>query len=184
MSLVKLLDDLPDARRKQGQRYKLNHILVCAVLSILCGGRSYRDVERFIKAHLDRLKTLFGINWKRAPAHSTLQYILSNLKQPTLEWCFRQHSHELKSSNTKQDNGGKGIIAIDGKVLKGSFDHMKDKDALMLIGAYCSSSGIILGHIEAEDKGTEIPAVQTLLNGFGLKGQIYTMDALHCQKKL
>ena len=74
-------------------------------------------------------------------------------------------------------------MAIDGKVLRGSFDHMADKKALNLISAYCTTNNFILGHIEAEDKSNEIPAVQNLLSGFGLEDCIYTMDALHCQKK-
>lgn len=180
MSLIKLFEDLPDARRKQGQRYALNHIVVASVLSILSGARSYRDIQRFMKAHLERLNTLFGIKWKRAPAHTTLRDILKGLKQQVFEWYFRQHSKSLREGAT-QDK--KTLVAIDGKVLRRSFDNMADKGSLNLIGAYCLDSDLILGHIEACDKSNEIPAVQQLLKGFGLKNCLYTMDAIHCQKK-
>ena len=181
MSLLKLLDDLPDNRRAQGQRYKLNYLLLCSILSILCGARSYRDIHRFIKIHLENLKHLFGMNWKRAPAHSTLQATLAGVKKGALEWYFRQHAQSL--STEKSSNKGELCVAIDGKALRGSFDHLNDKGALNLISMYCSTHEFILGHIEAEDKSNEIPAVQRLLKGFGLQGCIYTLDAMHCQKK-
>jgi hypothetical protein len=181
MNLVNLLEDLPDTRRAQGKLYKLNHVLVCVVLSILCGGRSYRDVHRFIKIHLKKLNNLLGMNWKQAPTHSTLQEILSGIKKQALEWYFRQHSKLLDEGKEAVKNGT--FVAIDGKSLRGSFDHMHDKGALNMISAYCTNNAFILGHIEASDKSNEIPAVQQLLNGFGLKGCVYTLDAMHCQKK-
>jgi hypothetical protein len=179
MSLIKILENFPDERRAQGQRYQLKYIILCSVLSILCGARSYRDIERFIKVHLEKLKKLFGLRWTRAPAHTTLRGILNGVKKQTLEWYFREHSRSL-STGCEMD---KGVIAVDGKILRGSFDHMSDKGALNLISMYCSQGDIILGHIETEDKSNEISAVEKLLNGFGLKGYVYTLDAMHCQKK-
>lgn len=181
MSLLKILEDVPDVRRAQGQRYKLNYLLLCSILSILCGARSYRDIHRFIKIQLKKLNELLGMNWKRAPAHSTLQATLADVKKPALEWCFRQHSQAL---NTQQPTDKKSFfVAVDGKSLRGSFDHSNDKGMLNLISAYCSTHALILGHIETDSKSNEIPAVQQLLNGFGLQGCVYTLDAMHCQKK-
>ena len=181
MGLIEILEDLPDARRAQGQRYQLHYILVCSILSILCGARSYRDIHRFIKIHLSRLKTLFGLKWKNAPAHTTLRDILKNIKKPALEWYFRQHSRSLSSVNPSEQKSI--FVAIDGKCLRGSFEHSNDKKMLNLISAYCSSNDFILGHIETADKSNEIAAVQQLLDGFGVQGCIYTFDAMHCQKK-
>lgn len=181
MSLIKLFEDLPDARRGQGQRYQLSYVLVSSVLSILCGARSYRDIQRFIKVHLDRLNKLWGMKWKRAPAHTTLRDILKGIKQQVLEWYFRQHSGAL---HAEVQSDKRTLVAIDGKVLRGSFDHMDDKGALNLISLYCLNNDFILGHIEASDKSNEIPAVQQILKGFGLKDCLYTIDAMHCQKKL
>ena len=181
MSLLTILEDVPDIRRAQGQRYKLNYLLLCSILSILCGARSYRDIHRFMKIQLKKLNKLLGMNWKRAPAHSTLQATLSNVQKPALEWCFRQHSQVL---NSQQSTNEKSIfVAVDGKALRGSFDHSNDTGMLNLISAYCSTHSLILGHIETESKSNEIPAVQQLLNGFGLQGCVYTFDAMHCQKK-
>lgn len=179
MSLIKLFEDLPDPRRRQGQRYALNLILVSSILSILCGGRSYRDIHRFITQHLESLKSLLGVQWKRAPAHTTIRDIIKGLSKETLEWYFRQYSTALSATN----DPAKLLIAIDGKMLRGSFNHFTNQKMVNLISAYCINNQLILGHIEADNKENEIPAVQQLLRGFGVKGSLYTLDALHCQKK-
>lgn len=75
------------------------------------------------------------------------------------------------------------MVAIDGKMLRGSFNHFTNQKMVNLISAYCVNDQLILGHIESENKENEIPAVQQLLRGFGIKGSIYTLGALHCQKK-
>lgn len=107
---------------------------------------------------------------------------MKGIQKEALEFYFRQHS-QLLSVSTQSDEE-RAIVAIAGKALRNSFDHAYGVGALNLISAYCSKGNIILGHIEAEDKSNEIPAVQQLLKGFGLKDCIYTIDALHCQKKL
>jgi predicted transposase YbfD/YdcC len=35
-----------------------------------------------------------------------------------------------------------------------------------------------------DEKSNEIPAVQTLIATLGLSGRVFTLDAMHCQKKL
>lgn len=181
MGLLKIFEDVPDARRAQGQRYQLNHVLFLSVLSILSGARSYRDISRFIYAHLSRFRGLLGIKWKRSPAHNTVRDILQGLKKEVFEWHFRKYSQAL-STETSSDISKK-IVVVDGKALRGSFDHFNDKRVAHLISAYCTQDQLILGHMEVSDKSNEIPAVQSLLAGLGLKNCIYTLDAMHCQKK-
>ena len=183
MSLIKLFEDLPDVRRRQGQMYGLNYVLVCSVLSILSGAKSYRDIHRFIKIHLNRLNGLFGTTWKKAPAYTTIRGILSGTKKEILEWYFRRHSHQFLPSDTEVDQKMKTVIAVDGKGLNGSFDYSNEQNIIGLISAYCAESELILGHIEVENDDCELAAVQRMLQGFGLKDCLYTLDALHCQKK-
>ena len=66
------------------------------------------------------LKKLLGLNWKHAPAHTTLRDILKSVKKQALERYFRQHTQFL---DKKSDPNNKAIIAIDGKSFKGSFNH-------------------------------------------------------------
>ena len=51
------------------------------------------------------------------------------------------------------------------------------------VSAFTQDDLIILGHLEVADKSNEIPAVQSLIESLGLSGRVFTLDAMHCQKK-
>ncbi len=68
--------------------------------------------------------------------------------------------------------------------LRGSISRFEEQKALHQISAYDIKEDIILGHIDVKEKSNEIEAVQRLLGQLNLKGVLYTMDAMHCQKKL
>ena len=46
--LLDVLADVPDLRRAQGQIYKLPHVLLFAILAIVCGCNSYRGIITFM----------------------------------------------------------------------------------------------------------------------------------------
>jgi len=75
-------------------------------------------------------------------------------------------------------------VGLDGKSLRGSFDHGKGKSMLQLLSAFCTDTQLILAHVDIADKTNEIPTAQKLIKELGLpEGTLYTADALHCQKK-
>ncbi len=56
---------------------------------------------------------------------------------------------------------------------------------MMMVSAFSHYRGEILGvKVMENKKQSEIVAVQDLLELLDLSGVIFTMDALHCQKKL
>ena len=73
-------------------------------------------------------------------------------------------------------------ISLDGKVIRGSFDNFKDQKAIQIFSALLNTN-IILAHEEIEAKTNEIPVAQKFFESLGVKGHIFTLDALHCQKK-
>lgn len=130
MLLLESLRGVSDPRRAQGRRYELPYILLYSVLAILAGAISYRRIQRFMDVHRQRLNSLFGSTWKRAPAHTAVRYILQRLDEEALEGALRAHSRGLLS----QEGQRQGLhLGMDGKVLKGSFDHFLDQK-----GAMCS----------------------------------------------
>ncbi|MGA9038245.1 MAG: ISAs1 family transposase, partial [Pseudolabrys sp.] len=80
--------------------------------------------------------------------------------------------------------GEQPVIALDGKTLRGSFDHLNDRKAAQTLTAFASASAIVLAHTEIEDKSNEIPAAQQMIRELGLTGVVFTADAMHCQKNL
>src|SRR3954470_8879717 len=53
--LLDLLEAVPDPRRAEGKVYRLPHVLLFSILTIVSGGNSYRSVVTFIDEHRRRL---------------------------------------------------------------------------------------------------------------------------------
>ena len=179
MLMENYLAHVPDLRGTRGRRYDLPHILLFSILAVLSGAISYRKIQLFMQSHHQRLNTLFNLTWKRAPAHTTIRAILQRIEDNDLEQQFRIHSRSMLSD----ENNDVVYVAVDGKTLKGSFDHFNNSKAAHIVDAFAVESKIILGHFATTHKSNEIPAVQAFIQELGLSGCVFTMDAMHCQKK-
>ena len=180
--LLDVLADVPDPRRAQGQLYKLPHVLLFSILAIVTGCNSYRGLVTFIDVHRRRLNAAFGLNWRRAPAHTAVRYILQGLDPAGVEAAFRRHAALLQAARATP---GQGSIALDGKTLRGSFDKFNDRAAAQVLSAFATDTALVLAHIDIAERSNEIPAAQSLLAELGVTpGVIVTLDALHCQKNI
>lgn len=185
MELQIYFAQITDMRRKQGQLYQLSYALLFVVFALLSNASSYRMIEAFIEAHLKVLKKLCKIKWKRSPSYGQIRNILLGVSTIQLERVFRQYSESIGREKMPAKSGKRRIyVAIDGKTLRGSINRFEDHKALHQISAYDIEKDIILGHIDVNEKSNEIGAVQELLQQLGLQGALYTLDAMHCQKKL
>src|SRR5689334_15913304 len=176
-----LLAAIEDPRRAEGKLYRLPHVMLFAIMAIVAGANSYRTIHTFIDVHLARLREVFHLPWRRAPAYTTIRGIIQQVEADSIEQVFRRHAailHE-QTSPAKQCP-----VAIDGKVLRRSFDGFHDRKAAHLLSAFAPDAALVLAHADCDDKSNEIPAVQTLLSELGLAGALVTVDALHCQKNI
>jgi hypothetical protein len=179
--LLAALEQIPDPRRRQGRRYPLAHLLLFSVLAVLAGATSYRGLRVFIMVHRERLNATFGTALRRAPAVNTMRALFQALDPAELETAFRQHARELSGGVPA---GEPRVIALDGKTLKRSFDHLNDRAAAHVLSAFACEAALILAHQEVRDAPEEIPAAQALIEALGVRGVLFTADALHGQKKL
>jgi DDE_Tnp_1-associated len=179
--LLAALEEIPDPRRRQGRRYPLAHLLLFSVLAVLAGATSYRGILVFITVHHQRLNAVFGTTLRRAPAVNTLRALFQALDPAELEAAFRKHAQGLSGRAPAPEPR---VVALDGKTLKRSFDHLHDRAAAPVLSAFACEPALILAHQEVRDAPDEIPAVQALIKALGVRGVLFTADALHCQKKL
>ena len=77
--LLELLAKIEDPRRAEGKLYKLPHVMLFSILAMMAGANSYRGIHSFIEVHLERLRTHFGLSWRRAPAYTTIRIVLQGL---------------------------------------------------------------------------------------------------------
>jgi len=130
--------------------------------------------------HRERLNAVFGTTLRRAPAVNTLRALFQALDPAALEAAFRQHARELSAAAPPP---GPRVIALDGKTLKRSFDHLNDKAAAHVLSAFACEAALILAHQEVRGAPEEIPATQALIEALGVRGVLFTADAPHGQKK-
>lgn len=180
LKLLEVLGEVADPRRAEGKRYRLPHLLLYTVLALLTGARSYRGVITFMKHRLLPLNDHFGSAWKSAPSVNTLRTLLQTLDGDDLEAAFRRHAKGLLP---REPGEGMLVVALDGKTLKKSFDHMNDRKAAQVLGAFASEAAILLAHADIDDKSNEIPAAQRMIAELGLEEVLFTADAMNCQKK-
>jgi hypothetical protein len=76
--------------------------------------------------------------------------------------------------------------AVDGKSIAGtSSDYFSPyRNFVSMVSVFSAQRDIVLSCSKMGNKKTgEIPAVQQLIRALGIKGELFTLDALHCQKK-
>ncbi len=125
-SLLEILRSIPDHRRAEGKRFDLSTVLLYAILAMVAGANSYRQMHEFIRTHLQRLNEAFGLELPYSPSYSGLRLILQGVDPKALEAGFRRHAASLPTSPAME---GLTAIAVDGKTLRGSFDAFNDRKA-------------------------------------------------------
>lgn len=70
-----------------------------------------------------------------------------------------------------------GVVAIDGKTMRRTFDKANGKAAIHLVSAFASGHRLVLGQVKVDDKSNEITAIPELLRRLTLTGCLVTLDA-------
>lgn len=169
-----------DPRRLQGQRHELKHILLITIMSIMSGNIGYRSIGDFMKSNKgDLLKALQPKN-NKLPSFDIIRQVLISLDFNELSNQFYEWSKQYISISSKE------WISIDGKAIAGTV-----KDAcginqrfVSLVSLYCSKQKLVLSNaLVSNNKNIEMTVVPQLIAALDLKDVVFTLDALHCQKK-
>lgn len=176
--LQKSFSQLDDPRADTHScRHLLSDILLLTILAVLCGADGWSAVERFGKSKYEWLKDILILP-NGIPSHDTIGDLFARLNPEQLQSCFLQWVNEVF------DFSGGEIIAIDGKTLRHSYDSALDKPAIHMVSAWACKNNLVLGQLKTQEKSNEITAIPQLLKTLNLKGNIVTIDAMGCQKKI
>ena len=178
-SLLEILRSIPDHRRAEGKRFELATVLLYAILAMVAGANSYRQMHEFIRVHRQRLNEAFDLRLPYSPSYTGLRLILRGVDPAALEAAFRLHAATIKQPPATD---GLTAIAVDGKTLRGSFDAFNDRKAAHMMSALRQADQIVLAHMMVEEKSNEIPAAPELIEALRLTDCLFTLDAEHCQK--
>lgn len=178
--LLKYLKQIPDHRRGQGRMFDLPHLLLFSILAIASGADSYRKIAIFIEENFESLQDQFNLHWKRPPSYNSIRHVIHKLNQKETEKVFRRYSKAISTFKKEKLN----IVSLDGKALKHSFDNVADEKFKQILSAFSPKQNIILAHEKIGiSKENEINSAIKLLKDLNIDNAIYTLDALHTQKK-
>ena len=115
-----------DPRSGNARRHDLQELLVIALCTVLCGGQSCVDMADFAEEKEPFLREFLSLD-NGLPSHDTFSRVFRALEPAQFRRCFRDFMGRF--AETCQ-----GVIAIDGKVLRRSFDTEKVYSSLTLAG--------------------------------------------------
>ena len=116
VDLISFLKAIPEARMRRGVSFPQWHLLLVAVLVIMSGCQSLRDLERFALRHHAALNQALGHELERPPTNFTFRYLF--LQVGVAEICRQLQVWML----AKIPDGATGLVQLvcDGKTLRGS----------------------------------------------------------------
>ncbi len=167
--------DLEDPR-DDNARHDLHELLLIALCAVLCGGEDCSDMALFGRAKEPFLRRFLRLR-HGVPSHDTFSRVFRLLDPEQFRGCFIAFMQRFAKL-------ADGVIAVDGKTLRRSFDRAAAKSALHLVSAWAVEQRLVLGQLAVDGKSNEIAAVPKLLDMLCLKGATVTADALNCQRAI
>jgi hypothetical protein len=176
-NLLAFLEQIPDPRRKAGTRHPLSALLAMVIMGNLSGLYGYRELARFMQRHAWEFVSLFGFT-HGVPNHMTISNILNKVDFEQVGLKFEAW---MQSQNLPIE-----ACSLDGKSLKSTLSNYKQnyQDFVAMVQVFCHQSALVHA-IESYHNGKqgEAQVVRELISRLELKGAMFTLDALHCQKK-
>lgn len=147
---MEAFENLSDPRGGRAKRHYFGEVLFIALAAMVSGMDDFADFERFAQEREEWLR-----KWLRlpsgTPSDDTFRRIFTALDPEGFSECFIEFSASLCRRL------GQELVAIDSKTLRGSFNAADKSDALHLISAWATSSGLTLGQLLSTRKPTRSP---------------------------
>ena len=111
------------------------------------------------------------------PSHDTFGRVFSLLAPQDFQQAFQAWVRAIQGKI-------EGLVAVDGKTVRRSHDRANGKEAIHIVSAWASQSGVSLDQVKVDDKSNEITAIPQLLRMLDLEGCLVTIDAMGCQRTI
>jgi predicted transposase YbfD/YdcC len=176
-TLVEFFGDVTDPRVERSKQHSLVDILVLSLCAVIAGADNFTEIEEFGRSKAALLRQWLDLPGG-IPSHDTLSRVFARLDPESLRSCFLLWVETLRESLPE------GVVAVDGKTIRRSFDKASETSAIHVVSAWASSSRLVLGQVKASNKSNEITAIPVLLEMLSVPGYVVTIDAIGCQKKI
>jgi predicted transposase YbfD/YdcC len=174
-SFLDYFSDMPDHRQAGKVAYRLDEVLLLALLATLAGAEGFTDIARFGHKKLALLRRFLPFA-NGTPSHDHLGDIFAALDPAAFRRCFTAWVGGLTGAAPE-------VIAIDGKTSRRS-GRKGGKDAIHMVSAFAARQRLVLAQTKVSDKSNEIVAIPALLDMLAIEGAVVTIDAMGCQRDI
>lgn len=180
-ALIERLKQIPDYRLSKGRRHALWLVLLLILLGTLCGYRGYRPLADFSKAHWPDLCEMLSIpQTTRIPSYSTFRRVLQQVPFAPLVDLFNDWSRAVQQIQHST------WVASDGKSIRSTLTNYSEsyQNFISTVSAFTHDRGLVL-HLQmmSNQELSEIEVVREVIRSLQGQPVVFTLDALHCQKK-
>jgi len=172
-SLITIFREMPDPRSGNAQRHDLLDILTIALVASVCGAETCVDFAEFAGDREPLLREFLSLE-NGLPSHDTFSRVFRMLDPQAFGRAFEAFLGDLGAD-------GAGVLAIDGKTLRRSFDRAAGRSALHVVTAFGAEARLSVGQRAVAPGENEITAARALLAVLRLDGALVTGDAVHAQ---
>jgi len=148
LGVLAMLAGVADPRHRRGVRHRLAVILGLAVCAVLAGARSFTAIAEWAADADAQTLARLGVTGV-VPSESTFRRTLQRLDAG----AFDDRAGRWAQSRTVPGPGGRRVIAVDGKTLRGSGHG--GQDSRHLLAALDHAHGVVLGQVEVGAKTNE-----------------------------
>jgi predicted transposase YbfD/YdcC len=163
--------EVPDPRAGNA-RHDFLEVIFVALAAVLCGAEDCTDMALFARSKLDLLRQIVKLE-HGPPSHDTFSRVFRLIEPEPFEAAFAKFTAAFAGALT-------GVVAIDGKALRGAYERGCKATPLHLVNVWASEARLVIGQRLAPGRNEALGA-QEALRLLALKGCIVTADALHCR---
>ena len=167
---------VPDPRAANAL-HDLVDVLFIALAAILCGAESCTDMADFGRAKEGYLRKLLRLE-HGIPSHDTFSRVFRLLDPEAFEAAFRGFMAAFAQANRI-----KGVVALDGKAVRGAYERGRKTTPLHLVNVWAVETRLALAQRRAPGRN-EVAGALEVLDLLSLQGCIVTADALHCHRDM
>jgi len=166
---------LPEHRMERKKLHLAEDIVFITIAAVICGADTWEDIADFGRIKKKFLKNILSLK-HGIPSPDTFNRFFAGLNPEVFETLFLSWVKCLCKQNS-------GVIAIDGKTIRGSRKE-GNKSAIHMVSAFAATNSLVLGQVKTNQKSNEITAIPELLKVLDIEGCTITIDAMGCQTKI
>jgi predicted transposase YbfD/YdcC len=175
-TISKAFSSLTDPRINRTLRHPLINILTISIYAIIAGCDDFESISEYGKSKKSWFEQFLALP-NGIPCRDTFNDVLNRINPHEFAKAFTQWVCSL--GDLKDD-----IVALDGKVMRGTLDKANNNPAIHLVSAWSVKNNMCFGQVKVSNKSNEITAIPKLLALLDIEGATITTDAMGTQYKI